>query len=303
MRGDSLTNKSILKLNKNVLKEFANIVLEPLLKCFIKPPHIMSKEETIKKIIDDRASVSRFGDGELDIILGKDLVFQPYHQELALKLKEILQFEGENFLVCLPDVFDSLEHYIPSSKDYWMFNMRRYRRKWYRNILKGKIYYNSFITRFYIIFKNKVHCDEIIRLLKLIWENRDIVFIEGEKSYLGVDNDLFDNAKSIRRILCPSVNAYKIYDRIIDEALKMDKDILFLIALGPTATVIAFDLYHLGYQAIDIGHIDIEYEWYLMKAREKTAIPNKYTHEVENGREVGVLKNVKYNDQIINRLS
>ena len=28
----------------------------------------------------------------------------------------------------------------------------------------------------------------------------------------------------------------------------------------------ACDLYNLGYQAIDIGHIDIEYEWFLRNA-------------------------------------
>ena len=37
--------------------------------------------------------------------------------------------------------------------------------------------------------------------MKGIWEGRDIIFIEGEKSRLGVGNDLFDNAQSIHRIL------------------------------------------------------------------------------------------------------
>lgn len=54
--------------------------------------------------------------------------------------------------------------------------------------------------------------------------------------------------------------------------------------MGPTATVLAYDLHLLGYQALDIGHIDIEYEWFLRKATEKIAIENKYVNEVLEGR-------------------
>ena len=41
----------------------------------------------------------------------------------------------------------------------------------------------------------------------------------------------------------------------------MPKSVLFLVALGPTATVLAYDLSKIGYQAIDIGHIDISFVW------------------------------------------
>ena len=37
-----------------------------------------------------------------------------------------------------------------------------------------------------------------------------------------------------------------------------------LIALGQTATVLAYDLSEAGLQAIDPGHVDVEYEWYRM---------------------------------------
>ena len=40
-----------------------------------------------------------------------------------------------------------------------------------------------------------------------------------------------------------------------------------LIALGPTATILAYDLAEKGVQALDVGHIDIEYEWFLRKDR------------------------------------
>ena len=44
---------------------------------------------------------------------------------------------------------------------------------------------------------------------------------------------------------------------------------MIIIALGPTATVLAYDLAKEGYQALDMGHFDIEYEWYLRNATKK----------------------------------
>ena len=61
--------------------------------------------------------------------------------------------------------------------------------------------------------------------------------------------------------------------------MECSKEYVVLIALGPTATVLAYDLNAKGYQALDIGHIDIEYEWYLQKAKWKTKIENKYVNE------------------------
>ena len=68
---------------------------------------------------------------------------------------------------------------------------------------------------------------------------------------------------SIKRILCPEKDAFDKYDNILSEALKQDKTSLFLIALGPTATILASELCDNEFQAIDIGHLDIEYEWFL----------------------------------------
>ena len=122
--------------------------------------------------------------------------------------------------------------------------------------------------------------------MKGIWDNRDIVFIEGEKSRLGVGNDLFDNARSIRRILCPPRDAFERLEDIKREACKVEKGALFLIALGPTATVLAYDLFKAGYQAIDAGHVDVEYEWWRMGAKRKVKLERKYVNETAIGSEV-----------------
>ena len=121
--------------------------------------------------------------------------------------------------------------------------------------------------------------------MKQIWQDKDIVIVEGKLSRLGVGNDLFDNVKSLKRILCPAENAFDKYDEIFAECLKQPKEKLFLLALGPTATVLAYDLCNKGYQALDVGHIDICYEWKLRGAIGKIAIPGKYVNEVPDGRD------------------
>jgi hypothetical protein len=75
-----------------------------------------------------------------------------------------------------------------------------------------------------------------------------------------------DGAKSISRILfCPLKNAFNKYDQILSAFDEIDQDALILAALGPTATVLAYDLCRKGYQAIDLGHISEEYECFLRK--------------------------------------
>ena len=165
---------------------------------------------------------------------------------------------------------------------------------------------DAFISRFYMRYndKSKEKNAKYVSLLKKLWDNRKIVFIEGENSRLGYGNDLFDNAKSIERILCPKLNAFEKYDEIIDYITKnVDKSKLLILALGATATILSYDLSNMGYQALDLGHIDIEYEWFLMKATKKEPVSNKYVSECNSDGEVSNDSLLaEYKDQIIKRI-
>ena len=147
---------------------------------------------------------------------------------------------------------------------------------------KRKKYYSATISRFYIRYKEKKNILKYIKKIKEIWNQKDILIIEGEFSRLGIGNDLFNNCKSIKRIIYPSFDAFKVYDKIISFVFQHKQKRLIVIALGPTATILAYDLYKLGNQEIDIGHIDIEYEWYLRNVTSKIQIKNKYVNEINN---------------------
>lgn len=74
------------------------------------------------------------------------------------------------------------------------------------------------------------------------------------------------------------------------------------MALGPTATVMAYDLAQSGIQTIDIGHIDIEYEWYRMKASDKVLINNKHVQELTLDVNQSFETDTTYNSQIITKI-
>ena len=243
---------------------------------------IVSTEDTIKEIIQFNKSISRYGDGEFSLIFGISINFQEFNERLSKKLLEILNNNKTNLLVGI--------FYYPYKKNELL-----------KILNKKKKYYSADITRFYSKFKNRTKVPQYIKKLKKIWMGRNILIVEGEKTRLGIGNDLFNNTKSIKRIICPSKNSFRVYDKILDIVLKFDKNMLILISLGPTATVLAYDLSNYGYQTIDIGHTDIQYELFLRYAKNIIQIPFKFVNEYNFGRneDVGKVTDVMYYKQIV----
>lgn len=267
-----------------------------------KPPDVASVEETINELANGNISIARFGDGEIKLVAGKDISFQKATPFVVSKLREVLSCDVDGLLVGVADIFGDRSRYSEKANLYWKKHLNRYRCVWYRYLIKGKKYYNASMTRQYISLKDRSQGATVYEKMKRIWTDKDIIFIEGEKSRLGVGNDLFANAKSIRRILAPSTQAFEKYDEILSEALKYDKKTLFLIALGPAATALAYDLHMKGYCAIDIGHVDVEYEWLLMNATEKMPIKNKMVFEASGNNTVVDCDDDKYLSEIITKI-
>lgn len=270
----------------------------------IRVPKVNSVEKTYEKIISDRCSISRFGDGEFEIILENAAVFQCNDIRLARRLKDILISSLKNHIVAIADDYGGMEGLREENKN----TIRKYmteekREKHYALLDMEKEYYNAYISRPYVIYphddvkKAKKRFDD----LKRIWDKQSVLFIEGNKTRMGVGNDLFNNAEKIERIIAPNENAFDVYDEIYDAALMYGKNKLILIALGPTATVLAYDLAKAGYWALDIGHLDLEYEWFL-KGKGYSYIPNKYNNEMLGDTNVTALYCQDYDDSILCRI-
>ena len=242
--------------------------------------NILDMYDSLDILLDKRKSISRFGDGELSIILGGNTRFQKFDQNLSNRLKEILYNNQDFCCIGIPDEINSLNNRTPPEKEFWINHLYIHRKTWLGLLNFEKIYLSTNISRPYLRFCDKSKCKSYFEAFKKLWHNKNVILCEGEFSRVGVNNDLLSNCKSIKRVLCPHKEAFIKYDEILDKLKQYGKNNLFLIALGPAATVLSYDLAKEGYQALDIGHLDIEYEWFLRKATKKINIEDKWVNEV-----------------------
>ena len=248
---------------------------------------VASIEETIAVLQNSDKSIVRYGDAEIRMVEGHSVEFQKYDAVLAERLQNILQFNNDKLLVGIPDIFSSLEMYTDRSKQFWKEHLLFSRRTYEKYCNKNKKYYNAFISRMYYIFEDKKQCEIWFQNMKQIWENKEILVVEGEVSHNGVGNDLFDNAKKIERIICPSRNAFFSYAKILNACLMFPKETLILSSIGNTAKVLAQDLVEAGYRVIDIGNLDMEYEWFLKRVEEKSLVLKHKITGVEANQKAG----------------
>lgn len=285
-----------------IVRRFDWYVRIPLAHKQFERINILNSIDSIKYIIEHKCSVSRFGDGEFIMLLGGGYDdYQGADQKLAKRLKEVLvSTDAPNHIVGLPM---PLKHTIglrPSSRDFWDYFTLRKGVSLLPYLSTSRLYIDTQLSRFYMMYTDKSHCGNQLNLLKAIWNNQDVVIIEGAKSRTGIGNDLYDNVKSLSRILGPATDAFSMYDEMLEAIVKhVSKDNLILLSYGPTATILAYDLAKLGYWAIDIGHLDIEYEWFKMGAIDKVVINGKFTNEAKGGRFVKSNEDKEYLQQII----
>ena len=264
----------------------------------------MDSLSSIQYIIDHRCSVSRFGDGELSVMMGGWNEFQKPDKRLADRLIEVIKGNAPNHINAIPYPIKKLDGYIQPSQIFWgPFVVKNYSFL-KKNVPIDKTYLDTQLSRFYFMYQDKSHCKHQIELLKKIWDGEDIIIVEGVQTRSGVGNDLYDNAHSVKRILGPATNAFDMYSDMLDRIVRYaSKDNLILLSYGMTATVLAYDLAKLGYWAIDLGHLDIEYEWYKRGAQTKIAIEGKFTNEAKGGNIVETCNNVIYQRQIVSDIT
>jgi glycosyltransferase family protein len=260
----------------------------PLFKLFYKLPKVESVFETLEKLKVKKYSIIRFGDGEILYLIDKlNLPFQKYDQRLADSYKHILLNDQKGCMVGLPIGYHDLKTMSKEVQIFWrsqiVWNYPRFKK--YLNL--DITYANASITRLTYGF-NKNYTEKAFSIWKQILQGESVLIVEGEKTRFGVANDLLSGFHLIKRIIAPKHDAFERCDEIIEYIInnKIQCD-LILVALGPAAKYLVWQLFKRGYRVIDIGNLDIEYEWYLRGSYdERTIIPGKYTSEVKGGREV-----------------
>lgn len=239
--------------------------------------HISNSFETIVKILNGSYSFARYGDGEFNIMFGNSIEFQVHSKQLEERLCSIISTCDDKFLVGIPKFY-----FYPDLK--LRYEQRKFVRGWVRENRKRilmllnptYLYYDTCATQLYALRDND-HLDEYYHLMRKIWHGKSVLIVCGKNSFKTISPALVDNASDVFYVFGPSKNAFEIYDVLFSEVLSYKKDTVVLISLGPTATVMAYDLYKLGYQAIDIGHAFKDYYKFIGKeTMDSSSIANYY---------------------------
>jgi hypothetical protein len=214
---------------------------------------IRSEWDTLRAIADRRASIARYGDGELMIMLGKGIYFQEYDPELARRLRAIVLEPSQQFLVGLPP-FDTMS----ITKAFWRKEWQRYRRLFSHLVRNGAEYHSTALSRPASVANWEPK--EFYAAFAALWKDRDLVLIHNNAAT--AEHPLFRDAKCVHYVSCLPEHAFREYPALLERASKFLHlpDVLFLIAAGPTACLLAWDLAQSGAQSLDVGHLTSAYD-------------------------------------------
>lgn len=240
---------------------------------------VHSIDETIDELLQTNKSLVRFGDGEIVMIKGGDLMLQKASPEIAEGLAGILAYPYDDLMVTIPGIFDTLSDHRKASRQFWKDHLLFCRKTYEKYCNPNRIYYTTFVSRCYYYAQDRSNCGRWFAKIRKIWENKDVVVVEGTRTHNGVGNDLLDTAASVERIICPPRDAYGAIPRILEACEVYGKDRLFLLSVGVAAKFLALELFQKGYRVLDIGHMDMEYEWYVRQVPDKCKIEK---HEIDS---------------------
>ena len=263
---------------------------------------IASSLETIKYLQNKKISIGRFGDGEFNLMFRhKSIGFQSYSDSLRMDLISKARIGNNNkLMLALPLGLKKTNGLRLKEKAFW-WSYTVHNAEMINNFFKNNIIYlNTNFTRGVTELSNSHDAKLIVREVVKLWENRNVLIIEGADTRFGVGNSLLSKANKVYRVLAPAKNSYskiEIISKKINELAGEIENPLILLALGPTATVLACSLSS-DYQVIDIGHFDLKYEEFRYKLGLNSNINSRYNNEKAGGEDVAKVNDTKYESEI-----
>ena len=222
---------------------------------------IIDEIETLKKIIKDKCSISRFGDGEFYHLFNSKTSLsagkQDCSKKISDKLKKILMSDNPKILIGISGFLANNDNIDDRYIEY-----TSYMKKFIRNIrLKLKKHYSDLVNKtFYSAEITRIHNLKykyiIVHLFDQLFINNKFIFVGNKVVINLIKRKYLQKFKDIKFILVEKFNAYQDYDKILKKCLENNtsKEYVYLLSIGITATILSYDLCQKGYWAIDIGH-------------------------------------------------
>lgn len=218
---------------------------------------VLNEWETIHHLIENKRSIARYGDGEFNLCLGKKCISQEFLPKLQTRLCEILRSNNKECMIGIPRIWDRDPKEL--KWDHW----KNYLDKRYTNLFATDVTYGSaFITR--PDSSPSIQSIEYYNLVRTMWDEKHVVLVHGEGRNFCKHKSFLQNAHRIDVVHGLGTHAFKEYDKLVDDCtMAASKECVFVIGLGPTATVLAYDLAMMGYQSLDLGHIGMFYNRFM----------------------------------------
>jgi len=213
--------------------------------------HVLSEWKTLERVLNG-VSLSRWGDGEIKHLDGRRNVSQVFDPSLQSALKRSFECRDKRLLVAIPNVFGN-RAFTEVNPDYIASMHRRFGKKADPKYTYGSSYISRGDLNPYLAWP--VYWG----VMEQIWSGRDVVVVRGHEKRAAPPG-MLAKARNIAHVETPPSSAWKEYQRIFRECLTHNQDSVFLLCVGPTATVLAVDLALKGRWAVDIGHLGMFYK-------------------------------------------
>jgi Glycosyltransferase GT-D fold len=202
-------------------------------------PQILNEDETLAQAINGR-NLSRYGDGELRLMLGGSAASQKPDSRLAKELAQVLSDPDPRVLPCIPRAW------CGSPKD---GNWEKYAIPKVTNHYKLPVYGSAFITR--PDSAPWIDRKDYWARVRSLWAGRDVTLVIGSQRSLTVE--AMPESRSVRLLEGKYRDSYEIIDQLMEWIGRPSHTVL--LCLGPSATVLAWRLAKINVHAVDIGHI------------------------------------------------
>ena len=233
------------------------------LKSSTKIPHILDYSETLDLLVKEPKSFCRIGDGEINIIKGRDIPFQKYDSRLADYLKRIVSYDVKDCYVGINyNYFHSTKCLNDCNRKFYLLDIFEYRKYLVDNCVLDKTYIAAAFNQVYMFFDTfdyETHYKKVIEMIR----DKDIVMFCGENVFSDIKYNIFDNASSIEYVTCKSRNSFEQFDEIMSRCLNISNEKVLAFILGPTSKALVWELSRRGYISWDIGHLAKDYDYYM----------------------------------------
>lgn len=212
-------------------------------------PKVVDERLTLNRVLEG-ASIARYGDGELKLMLGRRCVSQIVVPGIVDELRAIIGAKRTHAIVGIPTV-------VPGSRRYELWSSLAPKFAPFLN--REATYYSSFITR----PDNApwIGTKEFFDDIESLWRDQRVTFVGNGVRSLTAKFLQDTGAKHVDWIECSYAHSYVDIDRLFRSVIALPNHRVLLCA-GPTATCLAERLAKAGRHAIDLGHIGMFWRRY-----------------------------------------